>query len=362
MGKDSTVTKDGVVYEKVKSIYIDAPFKKGTFRGFFGRCDDSGFTRLGLIWGDYYKPATTTDATDNTSWQDFNYNAEVNNDERKLTTIAQGGVAKPSSQWNPSKENMVDVNLTKFVIPYISAPRMISGLTTLHQNPSQPIRIRAEHQNVTPTGFEVLTLTFGGSVSYPGEIGWMALPENDIHFETGVYDTYNVPRYDNNQTCWNRVNFPRRFDHTTTVVSWMHEVNAGPGWHSLRTAVSNVNEVRFELAVSTWADRNFDSVRVRWLTFSDVGCNNRAKAGSLGINREEKYLNGKVRFDGSPFSKTPAVFMALMEFDSGDDYALRLTGKAVNISTTGFDYGCGTWSASNDHNMDHSIWVWVTVE
>ncbi|KAH8650857.1 hypothetical protein BGZ60DRAFT_190371 [Tricladium varicosporioides] len=67
------------MYEKVKNIYIDTPLQKGTFRGFFGRCDDSdhkGLIRLGLIWGDLYKHLAVANAMDDASGPGFDYGAQ----------------------------------------------------------------------------------------------------------------------------------------------------------------------------------------------------------------------------------------------------------------------------------------------
>ena len=50
------VSKDGVVYEDVHTVYLDSAFGTGTLKGFFGWLDTDevkgGILRLGLIWGD----------------------------------------------------------------------------------------------------------------------------------------------------------------------------------------------------------------------------------------------------------------------------------------------------------------------
>ncbi|KAF2151443.1 hypothetical protein K461DRAFT_280233 [Myriangium duriaei CBS 260.36] len=54
--KNGNVTKSGCEYTNIHSLYLDCPFKAGTFKGFFGLVDmDSekgGMQRLGVIWGD----------------------------------------------------------------------------------------------------------------------------------------------------------------------------------------------------------------------------------------------------------------------------------------------------------------------
>lgn len=414
VGEKGTVTKDGVVYEKVKTVFVDSPFQKGTFRGFFGRCDDQGVLRLGLIWGNYYKTSTSIRSIDDAG-PSFDYNAQNDGDEaqvlknqlakehgelgqtlaqkdqalqdannnvqtlkdelsekekalqdalsgKKSFTTAQGGNVSTSPQWNENQADMNDVITYSFLTPYKSAPRMMTGLTKIDQAASIPIRVCTAHHSVTPTTFTLNTRTYGGARSYKPEAGWMALPENDIHFETGVIDTYDVPRIDNNQIAFNRVNFTRPFDRQPTVVSWLYEVNMGPGWHSLKAEVTGINQDRFNLAVKTWANRSFDGARVGWLAFDDTGCNARAKAGIIDIRGNEIRRNGRVTFDGSPFSKQPSVFLSLMEFDAGDNKNLRLRGSVVSACPTSFDYDCGTWASADDHQLDHAIWVWVALE
>ena len=383
VGQNGTITKDGIQYEKVTSIYVDAPLPKATFRGFFGRCDDSGdkgLVRLGLIWGDLYKAPSATNSEGVGSSSSFDYGAQSDTDEvqtlknelaqkertlqdalrgKKTVTIAQAGRSEPS-QWNPDKSNMLDLTLVKFSNPYLVAPRMMSGITRLDQKASQAIQTKMTHQDVTATGFNLLTETFG-TPSYGSAAGWMALPENDVHIETGIYDTYGVPRFSENQTSRGRVAFSRRFDRAPTVWTWIYELNMPRGWHSLGTEVTGMNEDRFDFCVRTWECRSFTGVRIGWVAF-DAGRNDRVKSGTIVARRGTCLLTGRVTFDSTSFSKTPAVFMALKKIDAGDDKNLRLDGKVTNVSPAGFDYSCGTWASSDDHNMDHAEWVWIAIE
>lgn len=385
VGENGTVTKDGFPYEKVKSIFVDAPLQRGTVKGFFGRCaesGDQGFTRLGLIWGDLYKAADPFASTNDASASSFDYNSQSDDKEieslkdnlaekekalqnalngKRPTTIAQGGITEPT-QWNSGAPDFNNSHPVSFATPYITAPRMISGFNKLDQEAGRPIRIISKHRNVTPTGFEAVYDTFAGGISYPPRMSWLTLPENGVRFETGVYDTYGMPRFDNNQTTKYRTNFFPHFENTPTVVSWLYEVNMGLGWHSMTTQITHVDRERFDLHIGTWASRNFDGVRVGWLAFDDTGCTSRAKAGKINVVRSEALKRGRMTFEGARFSKTPTVFMALMELDHGDDRNIRFIGEATNVSTEGFDYACGTWAENGDHNMDHTTWIWVAVE
>jgi hypothetical protein len=379
VARDGVVTKDGVLYEKVENIYIDSPFHKGTLRGFFGRCDESdyhGIIRVGLIWGDLSEVVYMDDKSKTSfDYEDANNEAQALRKDlaeknrllqdalngKKPITIAQGGITGSSSQWK-FEADLLDQNIVKFDTPYRSAPRMISGLTHLDQNLKEAIRLEMRHQNVTPTGFETITRTFGGTRSYGGLMSWMALPDNDIHIETGVMNSYDMYRIDDDQAILNRMTFPRRFGRAPTVVTWIYEVSMPTGWHSICTGVRAINEEEFDLCIKTWAQRKFDSIRIGWLAFNDTGCNSRMKVGYIRVDRKEKWKCGKITFDGIPFTKSPAVFIALMEFSAGDNVNLRLSGKATDINMAGFSFGCGSWAQNNDSNMNHSQWVWIAAE
>ena len=67
LAKES-VRKDGVIYEKVKTVFLDSAYSTGTFKGFFGRLDENettgGILRLGLIWGDSASTKLSTTVTE----------------------------------------------------------------------------------------------------------------------------------------------------------------------------------------------------------------------------------------------------------------------------------------------------------
>lgn len=48
-------SRDGVVYTDVVIKCYDTPLKDGNVKGLWGRSDDTGIWRLGLIWGDLNK-------------------------------------------------------------------------------------------------------------------------------------------------------------------------------------------------------------------------------------------------------------------------------------------------------------------
>ncbi|TAQ87233.1 hypothetical protein B7494_g4480 [Chlorociboria aeruginascens] len=50
-----THTRDGIDYHDVTIQIFDAPLHEATIKGFWGRSDDSGILRLGIIWGDIMK-------------------------------------------------------------------------------------------------------------------------------------------------------------------------------------------------------------------------------------------------------------------------------------------------------------------
>ena len=362
------ITKDDVEYEQVTSVFVDSPLCKGTFKGFFGRCNEStspsdGIVRLGLIWGDISKPSPGANAGGGfgSTAQAYDYGAQ-NDEPKKQVTFAQAGYV-PSDAWGNIPNNTQTI-IRKFQPPYSKVPRVLSGLSRVDQERGAPIRVAMSHQNVTPDGFEMFGRTFNGGMAYGAGSSWLALPENDIHFETGVFDTYLSSRSADRQNVRSRVPFANKFVGLPRVVTWLYELNFDRGWHSMATNAVNLAEDSFEIDIHTWAGRQFDGVRVGWLAFNDTtGCASQAKAGTIQVLRGERYRSGaNVTFTGAAFSKPPAVFIALTEFDSGDDKNLRLTGEVFDVSKTGFKYNCGTWSNPDDHNMDHAHWIWIAIE
>lgn len=360
------IIKDDIEYEQVMSLFVDSPMSKGTFKGFFGRSNDptgppNGILRLGLIWGDISKSSPGANASGfGSTAQAYDYSAQIDG-PKKQVTFAQAGSVQ-SDAWG-NTPNKTQVLARKFQPPYSKVPRVLSGLARVDQEREAPIRVAMNHQNVTPDGFEMLGRTFANGMAYGAWSSWLALPENDIHFETGVIDSSLYSRSADRQNVKGRVSFANKFVGIPKVVTWLYELNFDRGWHSMATNALNLAEDSFEIDIHTWAGRSFDGVRVGWLAFNDTGCVSQAKAGIISVLRAERYkTGGSVTFTGAAFSKAPAVFFALTEFDSGDDKNLRLSGEVVNVSETGFTYNCGTWSNPDDHNMDHANWVWIAIE
>ena len=357
------IRKDGEDYGDVTTIYVDSPLSKGTFKGFFGRSNEltgpsGGILRLGLIWGDFAKASSDTNGSaSGVTAQAYDYGP------KKPVTYAQAGVVEPSV-WQQTTPNFSTVVTRKFQPQYSQLPRMLSGLVRVDQEKGPAaIRLGMNHQNVTLTDFETFIRTHGGACAYPPKMSWLSLPENDVHFETGVFDSDSVARSADKQSVKARVPFASKFPETPKVITWLYELSFGPGWHSMATNASNITQDSFDIDIGTWAGRNYDKVRVGWLAFNDTGCVGHAKAGRIRVTRGERFKTCEtLKFEGEPFSKTPAVFFALAELDAGDDKNLSLRADVLSTTQTGFTYNCGTWADVNSHNMDHSDWVWIAVE
>ncbi|MCJ1249394.1 hypothetical protein MMC30_006617 [Trapelia coarctata] len=60
-------SRDDVVYTDVATQFFDMPLKDGNVKGFWGRSDDTGIWRLGLIWGDLTKAQGDTFSVSSTT-------------------------------------------------------------------------------------------------------------------------------------------------------------------------------------------------------------------------------------------------------------------------------------------------------
>lgn len=410
------VEKDGVLYERVQTTHTDCPISKGTLKGFFGRADETtsqagGILRLGIVWGDVLKALPALGAEADAPAQAYDYLGQADRDdvdsaqrmlaeknsneiavmqselsrkdkalqetitamnekERALQKVlnqspvvvaAQSGTARPSN-WVDDKRDNGDLSRIKFSSPLLQPPRLLYGLSHVDQQAQERFTLRSEAIDITCEAFTLNTFTAGGARSYKPTSHWLTLPENDIHFETGISDTYDRTRSDNNQMVSSRVSFSRHFKSTPSVVSWLYEVNIANGWRSLRTDAVNVDSNHFDLRIHTWANRNMDGARAGWVAIDDNGCKARAKTGSVTVSRAERDKFEHVEFGGPAFSKTPAVFIALAELDAGEGQNTRLRGEVTSVTETGFQFTYGTWAGANDHNMDHARWIWVAAE
>ena len=368
VGGPGRVTKDGEEYEQVQTTYVDSPLSKGTFKGFFGRSSEAagitgGILRLGLIWGDKSKLSSNPNSNMiGATAQAYDYAAQNDAPKRQIT-YAQSGVLEPS-QWSATTRDCKNTAKKQFQPTYTSTPKMISGFSRIDQEKNNPVRVAAGHENAAPTGFDAFFRTFGNECAYAPKLAWLSLPENDVHFETGVFETYNAARIDKEQKVRARLPFSKKFVGKPLVISWLYELSFSRGWHSIFTEARAATEDSFELAVETWYEgRTFDGIRTGWLAFNDIGCTSHVKYGRIVCSKELGFWRKgeSVTFEGEAFSKTPAVFFALAQMDAGDDRNLRLSGEVLSATRTGFTYQCGTW-ALDDHNLFHCEWIWVAVE
>ena len=362
------ISKDGTIYHKVKSIYVDAPLSKGTFKGFFGSTDEVGILRLGLIWGNLDRKS------ENSAWVEGEYDYSTGDDSAamygptppvstKAITYAQSGIIEPA--WDQRRADQMRIDHERFEPPYPEPPRMISGLRKLDQEADQAIRTAVTHRSVTSTGFQSVARTHSGAKAYAPSISWLALPNNDVHFEVGEFDTYSSPRIEDNQIVSRRIEFPTRFARTPKVVTWLYEVSfgiQGHVWNSLKTEAKGITCDGFDIDVRTWgAHQSFDGARVGWLAFDDGDSKSRVKTGTVRVSRFEGWLhNQEVKFGGEPFAKAPALFHVLTVIDCCRDKDMKLSMDTTHVTSTGFRFSAGTWA--RDHNMTQVVWLWIAVE
>lgn len=280
----------------------------------------------------------------------------------KITTQPQSGLTAAAG-WNTSK-NLIRTTPVSFSPAYPQPPRMLYGISHVDSEYSQPIKIACHAQDIKSNGFTAQHWTFQNGFSYGHHLSWLTLPENDIHMETGVFDTYDFPKSVSGSDTFvvSRINFTRPFTSPPKVVFWFYELNLENGWHSVALQSGSVRAESFDLRINSWASRKFEGVRVGWFAYDSAEHNKRIKSGRVRVERNQPWRMENLNFEGQAFTKNPATFFALCEIDSGDDKNLRLDGKVETVGTTSMRFQAGTWATGGDHNLDHADWTWIALE
>ena len=236
-----------------------------------------------------------------------------------------------------------------------SIPRIIYGLATLDSGQFDP-RTSCNMREVTKEGF-AFNQYVGQGYCYDLNTSWLTLPDNGIHFETGTCETWTM-RTNDHDDFRQDVRFLRPFSRTPIVRCFFQSLSIGGGWRSLRVFSADVNANGFSLRVSTWAGRQYDGAQVGWLAYDADEHGKRVKSDSF-VTRRNETSTRTTRFPGQPFSKTPALFLGVQEFDFGNDKFFRMKSDIREITKESVTLEVGTW---DDSNMDHLQCDWIAIE
>lgn len=417
--KGEKVEKDGVMYEQIKTLHLDGPFIDSTFKGFFGRTDsetqDAGILRLGLIWGstkqenailptkgaktfDYEAPADENEmaltrmslmqkekeltalreaaAKDNEALRISKENLanqaarlkilqdrENEADGPKQFTIAQAGTIQPPN-WQPSTAAVAKFGQVTFPTRYRDPPRLVTALSLFDQGNPREIGFAMQANNITNTGF---TASFSGrdntDMGAP-RMSWLALPENDVQFETGIFDTAGYPKYrqENNVISFRtRGYFSRPFQNRPVFVPWICNMNLPNSWHSLTIDVHDCTTEYFDLSIQGWCypERDVHGARIAWLACDPTGKKGKVQTGLASVMKDERWKTETVSLNAG-FSKPPAVFVALRHLDVSNDHPARLAATVSDVTSSSFKLEYGTWDFNQDMYMTQ--WSWIAIE
>ncbi|KAI9835476.1 MAG: hypothetical protein M1837_003785 [Sclerophora amabilis] len=339
--------RDGIEFKDLLTTSWDTPIADGYVKGFWGRSDESlnagGIWRLGFIWGN---TAAAGDVA-----------ATIAAQSSSDPTPPQSGVVSARDFGTMEQQNFNIRVPIKFPTPLPNVPRMIFGLNLIDTLlPSGP-RVASDAIEATREGFVANPRSFDGSVPFDLKMSWLTLPDNDVHFETGIFDTYDV-RTEDTQNVSQRIFYSKPFAKNPVVVCWFFEVNIATGWRSLKTFESRVGKEAFTLNVHTWADRRFGGARVGWLAYDADENGKRVKSGSTETRRNESGVNDSA-WNSSPFSTTPATFIALSELDISDSHGFRAKAEVNGVTKDRLSWTLNTWA---DTDMDHIKGTWIEIE
>jgi hypothetical protein len=238
------------------------------------------------------------------------------------------------------------------------APTMIYALSWVDIILSDGVRAIAELPRVSGDGFTMNLKAGNQCRPFDIQASWLTLPNNGIHFESGVFESWSLGR-DIHENVTQRITFAEPFSEPPEICCWFVEINCGAGWHSLKTYTKNITKEGFTLKIDTWAGRSFDGAKVQWLAFDTAEDGKRVKRGLSTITRGQGANKEDLPFYGTPFSRPPATIIGITELDLGDNAGFRLQCVIHSATKDRLAWEYGTWA---DTNMDHAVFTWLAVE
>lgn len=260
--------------------------------------------------------------------------------------------------WIPGQGN---ANVEHIFRPqFAQPPRLIYGLRLLDLEKDHDWRIWPTMGEVTGSSMKWSMAIADGSKANAMDMSWLALPDNDIHFETGVFDSIHEAHVGSTGIA-TRIPFSRPFVGEPIVVCWFIGISKGnTGWLSIKTYPRDIADSAFTLHIESWAERRFTSARVGWLAYDsrENGKRVHAFAGDQ-VLRAQRTVEYDSQWYGSTHGRAPATFIAFNELDFGMGTNLRAKATIEGASKEKLQWSFGTWG---DTDMDHLKVTWIGIE
>lgn len=213
--------KNGVAYESVTVHHNDVPIENGTFKGFFGRSDDTteegAIWRLGLIWCHANGPKDSTSA-EAKPLALSSISSMVSD-----THNPQSGYFSPND-WKHDSPTMTSRTEIAFNPSYSESPLFISGLEHIDIGRNTPIHLDSRHLSLTKDKVTCVLRTVGHN-SYMPASKWLAIPRSEKHVEVGEYEIVGDERSVPSSESWPgkqvTIPFAKPFQNAPVVITWL---------------------------------------------------------------------------------------------------------------------------------------------
>ena len=277
--------------------------------------------------------------------------------------FAQSGMVEPSAWKNPPESSWAH-EMVDFKGSFRAPPTVITGLSRIDLPHGRKLQLATTFEEVTEARFKSWHFVEPGQTAFKPKMSWLALPENEMQFETGVISTLGMPRStDGNH--WGSTKFSTTFKNTPQVVMWLYEAHVDGDHRYLQVRPSNyLDEKGFGWAVLS-KQRNvwpYCNARARWLAIDTKDTNLDVEVGYVGVStgQQDCYPRNTVKFK-KRFKRPPAVFIACNQIWCEAKYNLRLVAdEPKDITRDGFTVQCGNWVA-HENNVVECLFTWIAI-
>ncbi|KAH8595971.1 metalloprotease, partial [Bisporella sp. PMI_857] len=250
--------------------------------------------------------------------------------------------------------------LIQFDPPYLEAPRITLGLTSLDMEHTSNIRINAHTAPVQQRNGNdfVLNLdTWWDSALYMAAATWLEFQGQETDFQVGEFDTLtqrNIGEPRNVEAGGIRrdvkhISFPAGvYSEPPNVVVWLKafDLSNGANWR-VRALAQNITSTGFDLSIESWADTVIYGATASYVAYPK-GKEGVLSGTACSTDHRNWYpaqlANGaRVNF-AKAFDKEPKVFLAISQLDIDSARNLRINAFADNVSAEGFNWHADAWA------------------
>jgi hypothetical protein len=263
------------------------------------------------------------------------------------------GVYSTSEQRNWFPPVARNVKQVTFWPSHSSAPKVAVGLTELDISNATNIRISAYADRITMANMSVHLDTWSDTSLYSAGSTWLEDRQEEFEVQVGDFSTQELhPWNQPTKTNAKRINFPRAFSSTPTVLVWLKGFDMAKNFNwRVKAYPSDISTSGFTIHIDTWADTILYSAEASWIAFTDSGDSAKIYGGTGDTQQYRNWspaqlTNGaKIDFPAKMFDRLPkTLLLAVNRLDIDCRRNLRFKAYADTISEAGFKWHVDAWA------------------